>query len=142
MYLGSDGQSVWFELKNVETGVSHQATLSSLLDGGVFRLRIDEQKSDKKRFDPSNLILLPGVKGSKLSVASQSEQGFTVQSVDEAGQVRNKIVVSSSPFRLDVYSGEDLVIVANQRGLFNFEHYRPKPQGLFGLLNTIVCGLL
>src|SRR5699024_2473112 len=30
-----------------------------------------------------------------------------------------------------VYSGNDLVIVGNQRNLFSLEHFRAKPQGLF-----------
>lgn len=127
----SDYKSVTFQLKNDDTGVIYQAQLQSILAGQTFRFRVDEIDSPKKRFDPSELVLMPNIKGTKMNIVDQSSDGFTVETMDEKNRQKNKIIVHANPFRLDVYSGNDLVMVVNQRGLFNFEHFRHKPQGLF-----------
>lgn len=121
--------SVLFHLKNVETGISLQASLESLISGQSFRFRVDEINSEKKRFDAEQFVLLPNLKKTKLSVVDQSNNGFTIEVLDDVSKQKNKIVVTASPFRLNVYSGDDLVIVGNQRSLFNFEHYRHKTDG-------------
>lgn len=129
--IGSDGETVTFQVKNEVTGNSFQAILSSLLSGQSFRLRVDEPNSAKKRFDSESVVLMPNLKNSKLTLRDQSASGFTVEVNDEVNKQKNKLVIAANPFRVDVYSGNDLVMVGNQRGLFNFEHYRAKPQGLF-----------
>lgn len=40
----------------------------------------------------------------------------------------HRVVVLSDPFKVEVYSGETLVITANGRGLMRFEHYRQREQ--------------
>ncbi|KAI2801451.1 hypothetical protein BLOT_011003 [Blomia tropicalis] len=128
---GSGDDSVHFNLKNVANGVTFQAELTSLLSGQSFRLRVDELNSPKKRFDSESFVLTSNLKKSKVKITDQSMTGFTVQVNDEANKQTNRFVLTADPFRVDVYSGDQLVMVGNQRGLFNFEHYRPKPQGLF-----------
>lgn len=123
--------SVLFQLKNAETGVTLQASLTSLLSGQTFRFRVNEVNAEKKRFDVEEFTLLPNLKKSKLTIVDKSSSGFTIEVSDDVNKQKNKLVVSASPFRINVYSGDDLVIVANQRSLFNFEHQRSKPQGLF-----------
>ncbi|KAH9423409.1 hypothetical protein DERP_003688 [Dermatophagoides pteronyssinus] len=124
----SDMKSVSFQLKNIDTGIIYQAQLQSILDGQTFRFRVDEIDSPKKRFDPSELVLMPNIKPAKISIVDQSTNGFTVETIDEKNHQKNRVIIQANPFRLDIYSGNDLVMVVNQRGLFNFEHYRRKPQ--------------
>lgn len=118
-------------MENVDTKVLYTAKLTSILSGQTFRLRIDELDSIKKRFDPSDLVLLPNIKASKINIVDKSKDGFTLETLDEKNKRKNKVIIHASPFRLDIYSGNDLVLVGNQRGLFNFEHYRTKPQGIY-----------
>lgn len=40
----------------------------------------------------------------------------------------NKVTVHAIPFRVDLFSGDQLVISVNARGLMRFEHMRPKPE--------------
>ncbi|XP_046915674.2 glucosidase 2 subunit alpha isoform X2 [Dermatophagoides farinae] len=123
--IAAASDHIAFQLKNVDTGIIYQAQLQSLLAGQTFRFRVDEIDSPKKRFDPSQLVLMANIKGSKINIVDQFSNGFTVEAVD---QPKNKVVVQMNPFRLDVYSMGELVMVVNQRGLFNFEHFRHKPQ--------------
>ena len=128
--IDSDGETVQFQLKNEATGKSFSATLSSLLSGQAFRLRVEEPNSVKERFDAEQLVLMPNLKKSKVTIKDQSADAFTLEVNDDVNKQKNKLVVTANPFRIDVYSGNDLVIVGNQQGLFNFEHNRAKPQGL------------
>lgn len=40
----------------------------------------------------------------------------------------NRVTVHAIPFRIDLFSGDQLVISVNARGLMRFEHIRPKPE--------------
>jgi alpha 1,3-glucosidase len=40
----------------------------------------------------------------------------------------NKVTVHAIPFHVDLFTGDQLVISANARGLMRFEHIRPKPE--------------
>lgn len=44
----------------------------------------------------------------------------------EAGA--NKVTVHAIPFHVDLFSGDELVISVNARGLMRFEHMRLKPE--------------
>lgn len=66
---------------------------------------------------PFNLLLR-----SRLEVAEKTENSVTVK----CGA--NKAVLVGAPFRLDMYSGDQLTVSANARGLMRFEHHRAKPQ--------------
>jgi alpha 1,3-glucosidase len=39
-----------------------------------------------------------------------------------------RVVIHAIPFRVDLFSEDQLVISANARGLMRFEHIRPKPE--------------
>lgn len=39
----------------------------------------------------------------------------------------NKAVVHASPFNIEFYRNDTLVVSANAKGLFKFEHLRTKP---------------
>lgn len=53
----------------------------------------------------------------------RSEEGFTLKFGS------SRAVVQAKPLKVDVYSGNTLVVSANARGLLKFEHYRKKPEG-------------
>lgn len=38
----------------------------------------------------------------------------------------HKVLVTGSPFRLDILSGQDLILSVNSRGLLYFEHLRAR----------------
>ena len=57
-----------------------------------------------------------------LQVESQDNEKMIIQFGS------NKAILNASPFRLDVFSGDQLVISANARGLLKFEQYRLKSQ--------------
>ncbi len=108
-----------------------QVTVSSLISGQTFRLEVDEIKAPKKRLNVGPIVLMPNLKKSKLTIREKSNSAFTIEVNDDLNGLKNKLVITADPFRIDVFSGDDLVMVANQRGLFNFEQFRVKPQGLF-----------
>ncbi|CAG2104181.1 unnamed protein product [Medioppia subpectinata] len=118
----SDGHSVEFRLKNSHTGVTLQALIYSLVSGHVIRLKVNEINGLRHRFEAKD-SLLPDIPLSALKLADQTADGFTLHLAD----TKNKAVITAKPFRIDVYSDDKLVISGNQRGLFKFEHYRPKP---------------
>ncbi|KAI7690550.1 hypothetical protein SSS_04504 [Sarcoptes scabiei] len=125
---GPTHNTVLFHLQNVDTQKLYEAKLSSILAGQTFRFQVNELNSARKRFDASDLVLSANIKGSKINIVQQSNHGFTLETLDEKNKHKNKVIVHADPFRMDIYSGQDLVIVANQRGLFNFEHFRTKPK--------------
>ncbi len=107
------------------TGVSLQAILYSLIDGQVLRLKINEINSVRQRFEAKD-SLLPNIPLSNLILINKNDVEFEAK----LGDNKNKVLVNANPFRIDVYSEDKLVISANQRGLFKFEHFRQKPKGL------------
>jgi alpha 1,3-glucosidase len=40
----------------------------------------------------------------------------------------NRVIVHAIPFHVDLFSGDELVISVNARGLMRFEHIRLKPE--------------
>ena len=42
-----------------------------------------------------------------------------------------KVVMDVFPFKLKAYYNEELVVVANDLGRFEFEHYRPRPESMY-----------
>lgn len=42
------------------------------------------------------------------------------------GSDEHKLLVTGSPFRLDILAGQDLVLSVNSRGLLYFEHFRER----------------
>ena len=54
-------------------------------------------------------------------MVDRSQDGFTLTFGS------SRAVVKAKPLKIDVYSGDTLVVSANARGLLKFEHYRNKP---------------
>lgn len=119
-----DRKGLKAELKDDLSGVLLQLTLTSVLrDGGVLRMHIDEPASERRRYEAKE-ALLDNIPLSKLQLGDSNAHGFTATFGSD-----NKVVVTASPFRIDVYKGERIVISGNQRGLLKFEHFRHKGEG-------------
>ena len=56
-----------------------------------------------------------------LQVLQRSENSISI------GFEKNKVVISTQPFRIDFMTEEEPVISVNAQGLLKFEHYRKKP---------------
>ena len=57
-----------------------------------------------------------------LTVLAQTKESVTLGLADSNG----KAVLTYSPFRLDFYRGDDLLLSTNARGLLKYEHQRHK----------------
>ncbi|XP_063995700.1 neutral alpha-glucosidase AB isoform X3 [Diachasmimorpha longicaudata] len=106
------------ELFNKDTGVSYLLQLTSLKDN-IFRLHINEKSPLHKRYEVEN-ALQDHPRQAELKIVESLSNNVTVTSGP------NKAVLHFSPFRVDLYSGDQLVVSANARGLMRFEHLRTK----------------
>lgn len=59
---------------------------------------------------------------SRLEIVEKAENSVTIKSGD------NKVVLMGAPFRIDLYSGNSLVVSGNARGLLRFEHQQIKQE--------------
>lgn len=89
------------------------------LANNMVRMKISELSPLRPRFE-AEAALLEHPKEGSLEVVSQDAEKLVVK----CGS--NKVVLNGNPYRLDVYSGDRLVVSANARGLMKFEHYRMK----------------
>lgn len=112
-------------LKHEINGATLKLTLRSLLeDGGVLNLHLSEVKSERARFEAKE-ALLESITRVKLHLIESNDSGFKVQF---GRKDSNKYLahVHASPFRVDVFDGDQLILTGNERGLFKFEHFRKK----------------
>lgn len=116
----SGDSAVTAEIINADNGVRFQMVLYALKHS-MFRLQIDEVMPLKPRYRDEFALEKEPDKES-LKISERSSQSVTITSGS------NKAVIHGAPFKIDFYSGNQLVISTNQRGLFKFEHQRTKPQ--------------
>ena len=111
-------------IKNAENGAMLKLTLIALLDSGsILKLHINELKSERTRFDAKD-ALVESVAKTRLEIEKISLDSFKVRFGKE--DISYRATVYYSPFKIEVFSGNDLMLVGNERGLFNFEHFRKK----------------
>eukprot|EP01114_Cavostelium_apophysatum_P007213 TRINITY_DN1908_c0_g1_i2.p1 TRINITY_DN1908_c0_g1~~TRINITY_DN1908_c0_g1_i2.p1 ORF type:complete len:931 (+),score=264.69 TRINITY_DN1908_c0_g1_i2:127-2919(+) len=91
------------------------------LQQNTFRLRITE--NDPKRYQGPQDILLP-LKDGSIDEIAQSDSKYTFY-VDNK-RIRGELTLS--PFKIDFFVNDELVISGNQRQFFNFEHIRSKEE--------------
>lgn len=118
--LSQNESSLQGELFNKDTGVYYTLVLTSLKDG-LFRLHINEKSPIHPRYEVEHSLQYPP-QLTKLEVVEKAASQISIVN----GQ--NKAVIHVSPFKIDLYSGDQLVISANARGLMRFEHLRTKPE--------------
>jgi len=108
------------ELVNTENNVYLSLELTALTDGR-WRLWVDEAKPMRTRYRVQHSLQQEPPHQS-LQIEEKTENSVIIKSGP------NKAVLMGAPFRLDLYSGDQLTISANARGLMKFEHHRTKPQ--------------
>ena len=98
-------------------------TLTVLPDSTV-RLRVTEETPLRARYTPQYALERePEPEPAGLTVVSQTTERLHVKFGADS-----QLVISNQPFTLELAKGENTVITVNTDGLFNFEHYRVKPQ--------------
>ncbi|KAF0304232.1 Neutral alpha-glucosidase AB [Amphibalanus amphitrite] len=98
-------------------------TLTALADTTV-RLFVVEETPLRPRYSPQYALERPPTADpAGFKVVSQTAERLHL-SFGTDGQ----LVLSYEPFQLEVARAGTTVITVNSAGLFNFEHYRPKPQ--------------
>lgn len=110
-------------LKNPDNEVFLKLRLSSLLeDGSILRMHINELKSERPRYEALE-ALNENVPVNKVQLVEKNADNFKIK----FGPNDHLAIITHKPFKVDVYTANgDLILVGNERGLFNFEHYRKK----------------
>ncbi|MEE6526884.1 hypothetical protein FKM82_027822, partial [Ascaphus truei] len=89
------------------------------LNGNMTRIKINEIDPLKPRYQvPDVLVGVPAP--ADLQVTGQDDNTLELS----LGGIGHKLLVTGTPFRLDILSGRDLVLSVNSRGLLHFEHLR------------------
>lgn len=97
----------------------------SCYQNGIFRTSIDEKHSNIKKRWHIQEVLMERVLSSTLKVKSQTSE-HVILSCDTS--TTNELKIEFQPLKIEALQNGNPVIVANDRGLFNFEHYRSKPE--------------
>lgn len=108
------------DLFNKDTGIFYVVRFTALKDN-TFRLHINERNPLHPRYEVE-YSLQDNPQLSKLNLIEKTATHITVAS----GQ--NKATLFAKPFRVDLYSDDQLVISANARGLMRYEHLRTRPE--------------
>ncbi|PSN57770.1 hypothetical protein C0J52_07257 [Blattella germanica] len=118
--LKVEPSSIQADIVNTQQGARFRFQLFALQDG-TFRMKINEWSPLKPRYEVQHaLVGEPAL--DKLEVVERTAEFVSIKSGP------NTVQVHAIPFRVDLYSGDQLVISANARGLMRFEHLRLKPE--------------
>ncbi|KAM8938957.1 neutral alpha-glucosidase AB isoform 1-T1 [Pelodytes ibericus] len=91
------------------------------LNGNMTRIKINEINPLKPRYEvPDVLVGTPA--SENLQVTGQDDNTLELT----LGSAEHKLLVTGTPFRLDILCGRDLVLSVNSRGLLHFEHLRER----------------
>lgn len=100
----------------------------ALLEDNTVRLIIDEINPIRQRFHPT--IALDGQPKQQKFMATEKNTDSASFFIGNAKNMPSyKVVLNYKPFRVDVYSNDELIISVNSRQLFKFEHFRNKIDG-------------
>ncbi|XP_018115471.1 neutral alpha-glucosidase AB isoform X1 [Xenopus laevis] len=103
------------------------------LDGNMTRIKINEINPLKPRYEVPDVLVgtpLP----ENLRVTEQDDNTLELS----LGETGNKLLMTGTPFRLDILSGQDLVLSVNSRGLLHFEHLRERKDTLSAKVSSAV----
>ena len=111
-------------IKNTANSAMLKLILNSLLDNGsILKIHINELKSERSRFDAKD-ALKETVPKTRLEIDKISLDSFKVKFGKD--NIHYHAIIYYKPFKIELYSGTELILVGNERGLFNFEHFRKK----------------
>ncbi|XP_043279145.1 neutral alpha-glucosidase AB isoform X2 [Venturia canescens] len=114
--IDANETTLFSDLYNKDTGVNYILHLTAL-KGNIFRLQIKEKNPRNASYEVQDALKGPP-ETSELTVAEKTSDHVTVLNGN------GKAIVYFNPFRVDMYSDNELVIAANARGLMRFEHKR------------------
>ncbi|KAK7471500.1 hypothetical protein BaRGS_00035839 [Batillaria attramentaria] len=114
--------SATLEVLDKKTDVRFLLNIFGLKDN-TFRVKLSEAKPLRERYEPPlGDVLIKEPEREDIVYAGQSGNQLTFTK----GSAR--LVVTTEPFRIDVYSDDDPVISINAQGLLKFEHTRNRPE--------------
>ncbi|KAJ8667800.1 hypothetical protein QAD02_009463 [Eretmocerus hayati] len=118
--VSHDESTLHAELYNKDTGVYYKLLLTAL-QNNLFRLHINEKSPIHPRYEVEN-SLQNQPQLAKMELFESTATHITIKNGP------NRATLFFNPFKVDLYSGDNLVISANARGLMRFEHLRTKPE--------------
>ena len=96
------------------------------LEGGIIRFKVNEAYPIKERVEVPYALVEDIPPQTRLKVVKKDAQSLTIQCDTDQSDSKNQVVLTYDPFKLDFYMGDRLIVSANSRGLFTFEHMRNK----------------
>lgn len=99
------------------------------LDNEAVRIRVDEKAPIRPRYDEAKhhvLVKEPILQDSESVSREILESGVHAISYSSGG--RFKALVQPNPLKIDFLKDDDIILTFNERGLFNFEHFRVKEE--------------
>ncbi|KAF6038681.1 hypothetical protein EB796_003010 [Bugula neritina] len=118
--------SAQFDVKNTKYDILFVVKLTGY-SNGIVRVHMNEKSPIKPRYEvpPGDVVLEHQLQSkiSKFSIVSQSSEAFTLSLPNTETTVK-----VTSPFLVEVLSGDTTVLQLNSRGLMKFEHLRLKPE--------------
>ncbi|XP_058812455.1 neutral alpha-glucosidase AB isoform X2 [Topomyia yanbarensis] len=113
-------QYILLDLQHTETKHLYVLKLAAV-KGGLFHFQIDEKSPLSQRYRVED-ALAKEIEYVGLKVETSTATSITV-SIEGA---LNRAVVAVSPFKIDFYHGDKLIVSANSKGLMKFEQLRRK----------------
>ncbi|CAG0886935.1 unnamed protein product [Darwinula stevensoni] len=123
--LRVDDPGFLVELLNTKTGRVFQLEVNALKDNSL-RMKITEKAPLQPRFEVDLFPVLNGTPAqSSLQLLQKNADvvKFTLKEYPES-----EVHLYVKPFKIELLAGGEPVIIANARGLFNFEHTREHPK--------------
>ena len=106
-----------------DAAVPLRLVVTALADSTV-RLRVTEETPLRPRYTPQYALERPPTADpAGLTVVAQTAERLHAKFGEDC-----QLVISYQPLQLELAKADKTVIRLNSNGLFNFEHYRAKPQ--------------
>ncbi|XP_025103603.1 neutral alpha-glucosidase AB-like isoform X3 [Pomacea canaliculata] len=116
---------------NKETGVRFVLTISGIKDN-TFRIRLVEAEPLRQRFEPPiGDVLVKEPEGEEMIYKGRSGSQLTFT------KGSSRLILTTDPLRIDIFSDDNPVVSINARGLLNFEHTREKKGWVTSLTSSL-----
>lgn len=110
---------VTVDIKNTENGHEFVLKVEAVKDE-IFHVVIDEKSPMHPRYVVEDALKGP-LEYNAITVTEKTDQQITL------GYGDYKAVIGATPFKIDFFNQDKLVVSFNAKGLMRFEHLRPKP---------------
>ena len=97
------------------------------LEGGIIRFKVNEAYPIKERVEVPYALVEDIPPQTRFKIISKGDSSLTIQcDSEDQNKEKNQVVLSYDPFKLDFFMDDRLIVSANSRSLFTFEHMRTK----------------